>query len=220
MIPFTSRDGTASAEWLSMWCAGLPAFKWSYPSRIIPRTRFFGPPDKIYSDLGREFRGAFEFGAELDSSYIEPGSLEMPTQRSITERSGKSFKEIFAKALTHYACSSSDEWHELLDITNMTLNRLSNKSGYSPIQRVLGYTPRIPGSTFGGGFNDHATVSRYRLGDAQVQRSNRMRLAASRAYHEADCDQALHAALHAGRRSVQDLRRVRSSTSGTRLPTE
>ena len=167
-------------------------------------TRFFGPPDKIYSDLGKEFRGAFEFGAELDSTYIEPGSLEMPTQRSITERSGKSFKEVFTKALMNYACETREEWLELVDVTNLTMNRLSNKSGYSPIQRVLGYTPRIPGSTFGGGYNDHATVSRYRLGDAQVQRANRMRLAAARAYHEADCDQALQAALHAGHRAIKE----------------
>ena len=38
------------------------------------------------------------------------------------------------------------------------------------------------------------------MGDAQVQKANRMRLAASKAYHEADCDQALQAALHAGPR--------------------
>ena len=167
-------------------------------------TRFFGPPDKIYSDLGREFRGAFEFGAEIDSTYIEPGSLEMPTQRSITERAGKSFKEVFTKTLMSYACTNKEEWTELVDITNLTMNRLINKSGYSPIQRVLGYTPRIPGSNFGGGHNDHATVSHYKMGNVQVQRANRMRLAASKAYFEADCDQALQAALHSGHRSVRE----------------
>ena len=75
---------------------------------FLRRTRFFGPPDRIYSDLGREFKGAFEFGAEIDSSFIEPGSLEMPTQRSITERSGKSFKEILQKAMMRYTCSSRE----------------------------------------------------------------------------------------------------------------
>ena len=166
--------------------------------------RFMGPPERVYSDLGREFRGAFEIGAELDSTYVEPGSLEMPTQRSITERAGKFFKEIFQRAMAQHTCTSKEEWLELVDITTMVCNRLMNKSGFSPVQRVLGYTPRVPGSQFQGGANDIATQSRYRMGDLQVQRSFRMRLAASRAFHEADCEQALRNALHAGARIPQE----------------
>ena len=109
--------------------------------------RFFGPAQRIYSDLGKEFKGAFEAGAELDSSYIDPGTLEMPTQRSITERAGKTFKETFSKALQHYTCNTKEEWTELVDITNMMCNRLINKSGFSPVQRVLGFTPRLAGGT-------------------------------------------------------------------------
>ena len=30
-------------------------------------TKLFGPPEKLYTDLGKEFQGAFEFGAEMDS---------------------------------------------------------------------------------------------------------------------------------------------------------
>lgn len=157
--------------------------------------RFMGPPQRVYSDLGREFRGAFELGAELDSTYIEPGSLEMPTQRSITERAGKSFKEIFQRTLAQHTCQRREEWLELVDITAMVCNRLINKSGYSPVQRVLGYTPRVPGSLLQGGFND-----RYQMGDLQVQRSFQMCLAAAKAFHEADCDQALRNALQAGAR--------------------
>ena len=33
------------------------------------------------------------------SIVMDPGSLEIPTQRSLTERADKSFKEIFAKTL-------------------------------------------------------------------------------------------------------------------------
>ena len=163
-----------------------------------------GPPERIYSDLGREFRGAFELGAELDSTYIEPGSLEMPTQRSITERAGKSFKEIFQRTLAQHTCTNRDEWLEMVDVTTMVCNRLLNKSGFSPLQRVIGYNPRVPGSQFQGGHRDLATQSRYRLGDLQVQRSFRMRLAASKAFHEADCEQALRNALYAGNRIPQE----------------
>jgi hypothetical protein len=78
-----------------------------------------------------------------------------------------------------------------------------NKSGYSPIQRVLGYSARIPGGALSGGANDLATMS-LRAGDLQVQRAAEMRLAAARAFHEADCSQALKNALHAGPRQRID----------------
>ena len=75
--------------------------------------RFFGPPAVLKVDLGREFIGAFELGAELDATVIEPSSLEMPTQRSITERAGRSFKEVFSRALMHHAVQSEQEWLDL-----------------------------------------------------------------------------------------------------------
>lgn len=78
----------------------------------------------------------------------------------------------------------------------MTCNRLLNKSGYSPIQRVLGYSPRIPGGMLtGGGGGDLISHSG---GDVQIQQAQQMRLAAAKAFHEADCSQALKNALHAG----------------------
>ena len=166
--------------------------------------RFFGPPDVLKVDLGREFIGAFEIGAELDSTVIEPSSLEMPTQRSITERAGKSFKEVFSRALMHHAVQSEQDWLDLVDITSMTTNRLMNKSGYSPIQRVLGYTPRLPGGLLTGGANDLSSVSRFLIGDVQMQKACNMRLAAAKAFHEADCSQALSNALHAGRRKPNE----------------
>ena len=182
--------------------------------------RFMGPPDRLYSDLGREFRSAFELGAELDATYVEPGSLEMPTQRSITERAGKSFKEVFQKTLAQHVCTNRDEWLELVDVTTMVCNRLMNKSGFSPIQRVIGYNPRVPGSQMSGGSNDLSTQSRYRVGDLQVQRSFRMRLAASKAFHEADCEQALRNVLHAGTIGFpKSSSQARWFTSGGRRPT-
>ena len=166
-------------------------------------TKLFGPPEKLYSDLGKEFQGAFEIGAEMDSTYIEPGALEMPTQRSITERAGKTYKEVFSRACVHYECNDHEEWLQLVVIANMTCNRLLNKPGYSPIQRVLGYSPRIPGGLVSGGGQDLATMS-HSGGDVQIQRAQQMRLAAAKAFHEADCSQALKNALHAGPRPPRE----------------
>ena len=164
--------------------------------------RLFGPPENLYTDLGREFLGAFP-GAEHDSTFIDPSALEMPTQRGITERAGRNFKEILSKTMMQVGCSNYEEWQETVDIVNMTCNRLMNKSGYSPIQRVIGYTPRIPGGLMTGGGNDLATMSRVG-GDLQVQRAAEIRLAASKAFHEADAEQALKNALHAGHRTSRD----------------
>jgi len=143
--------------------------------------KLFGPPETLYTDLGREFKGAFEIGAEQDSTFIEPSSLEMPTQRSITERAGRSFKEVLTRTMMQVACATYEEWLNIVDVVNMTCNRLMNRSGFSPIQPVLGFTPRIPGGLMTGGGNDLATVSRCG-GDLQVQRAEELRLAAAKAF--------------------------------------
>ena len=178
--------------------------------------RLFGPPERLMTDLGREFQGAFEIGAEMDATYIEPSALEMPTQRSITERAGKQFKEVLSKTMMQYACQNEAEWMELIDITMMTCNRLANKSGFSPIQRVLGYTARVPGGLMTGGGNDWAALSGMSGGDVQIQRAAAMRLAAAKAFHEADCNQALRNSLHAGHRPVREFEVGQMSISGER----
>ena len=102
---------------------------------------------------------------------LDPGSLESPTQRSLTERAGKNFKEILSRTLMEVTCKTWEEWEEAVDIVTATVNRLANKSGFSPVQRMLGYSPRIPGTLLSGGYNDQSTTSRYLAGDQQVQRS-------------------------------------------------
>ena len=162
--------------------------------------RIFGVPEVIYSDLGKEFRGCFEEMTDQQAIILDPGSLETPTQRSLTERAGKNFKEVLSRTLMEITCQTWEEWEEAVDVVIATVNRLANKSGFSPVQRMLGYSPRIPGTLLSGGHNDHSTTSRYLAGDQQVQRSMKLREAAAVAYHKADCDQALKNALHAGPR--------------------
>ena len=77
------------------------------------------------------------------------------------------------------ACNSWEEWHEAVDVVTATVNRLANKPGFSPMQHMMGYNPRIPGSIMSGGFNDLSTASQYVAGDAQVQQSVQLRTAAA-----------------------------------------
>ena len=166
--------------------------------------RFMGVPQRLYTDLGKEFCAAFQDGAELDDTIVEPSALEMPTQRSITERSGKTFKEVLTKAMETYAVQNDSEWRDLVDIVNMTVNRLTNKSGFSPAQRLLGYTPKMPGSLQFLSQEEQKERNWATRGDLQMQRAQTMRLAAAKAFHETECQQALRNSLHAGRRAVPE----------------
>ena len=166
--------------------------------------KFFGPPRQILNDLGTEFRGSFSEQAERDGSEVLPSSLEAPTQRGLTERAGGLFKDLLYKAMATYSCSNLKEWQELVDVTCMVRNRLLLRGGYSPIQRVLGFTPRLPGGLLTGGEHDIAVADLQRIGDVDAHRAMRMRKAAAVAFHESDCDQAIRAAALAGRRRFQN----------------
>ncbi|CAE7233307.1 unnamed protein product [Symbiodinium sp. CCMP2456] len=166
--------------------------------------RFFGVPRKVLFDLGTEFKAEFRRQVENDGSEALPSSLETPTQRGLTERAGGVFKDILYKSMVDYQCQTREEWKELVDIACMTRNRLLLRGGYSPIQRVIGYTPRLPGGLLTGGADDHTTAARMVIGDKDVVRSMKMRKAAAVAFHAADCDQALRSATLAGPRKVSD----------------
>ena len=92
------------------------------------------PEESIWNGFGSWVfhKGSLQDGAELDETLVELSALEMPIQRSITERAGKTLKEILVKAMDNYAVQSDLEWRDLVDIVNMTVNRLTNKSGFSP----------------------------------------------------------------------------------------
>ena len=111
-------------------------------------TRFFGPPRRLMIDLGPEYKAQFRKQAEQDGSEVIPSSVEAPYQRGLTERAGGIYKNILYKAMQDYQCQNEMEWRELVDTACMTRNRLLLRAGYSPIQRVLGYSPRLPGGLY------------------------------------------------------------------------
>ena len=163
--------------------------------------RFFGAPQTIALDLGKEFKGVFAQRAETDGSFLDPASVEAPYQRAITERHGKTFKFMLLKAMDEYNCEDMKDWENLVDVVNMMKNRLLLKNGFSPIQRVLGYAPRLPGGLLSGDDGNRALPNTEHIGDLGLERSMRMRKAAAKAFMEADCEDALRRALSAGPRS-------------------
>eukprot|EP00435_Cladocopium_sp_Y103_P005667 s2718_g1.t2 len=166
--------------------------------------KFFGPPQSIALDLGREFAGSFTMRAETDGTFLDPASLESPYQRGITERGGKTFKLMLSKAMEQYECKNLAEWRELVDVVNFQKNRLLMRNGYSPIQRVIGYTPKLPGGLLSGDAANRAFPDKVRLGDEGVTRAMQMRKAASIAFHATECEDALRRAISSGPRPFQN----------------
>ena len=188
--------------------------------------KFFGPPKQIWADQGGEFKGVFKTKAGLEGTHVEPSSLESPFQRGVAERHGKTFKTILEKAMVEYTCQNHDDWLELVDVSIMMKNRLVSRGGFSPVQRVLGYLPRIPGGLMAEGHGDLEWHEEVRFGDNGVLRAMAMRKAAAKAFFEADCCQALRNAASAGPRPQQDYAagqmvyfyRIGHSKTGNRQP--
>ena len=76
-------------------------------------------------------------------------------KKSTRSQKVQSFKMMVSKASLDYGdFEGEEEIHELIDQCCMMKNRLYLKSGFSPIQRVLGFCPRIPGGVLSGGEED------------------------------------------------------------------
>ena len=148
---------------------------------------------------GPEFKGSFKTRTSHEGIHMEASSLESPFQRGITERRGKTFKTMLAKAMNEYTCDGQKTWQALVENVTMMKNRLAN-CGFSPVQRVFGYYPRLPGGLLSSETEDHEAQRPDHLGDKMIENAMAMRKAAAKAFFEADCDQALRNALRGGPR--------------------
>lgn len=165
-------------------------------------TQWFGPPRIVKPDLGTEFGDDFAYKCSCEGTEVEPAALESPTQSAITEREGKTFKLMFAKASVEYGpVEDGVELHELIRTVNTMKNNLAHRCGYTPTQRVFGFTPRMPGSILFSGDDENLTdLSVKRLGDAVLLKQEAMRAAAGKAFFSVECSQALKRAILSGPR--------------------
>ena len=68
-------------------------------------------------------------------------------------------KKTIEKATFEYTPENLEAWLQLVAECNSAKNRLRNRSGYSPIQRVFGTAHRLPGDLCS---DDHTELSVYR----------------------------------------------------------
>jgi hypothetical protein len=138
--------------------------------------------------LGREFQKEFENLAEADGTELLPSALEMPEQRGYVERQGQLYKEMFYKTMEQVTSRDWPTWYQTIDLVCFTKNRLLSRGGFSPGPRVFGYQQRNPDES------DLAVQSLAAIGDTNVAKAMEIRKAASIAFHETDCQQAVRAA--------------------------
>ena len=162
--------------------------------------KLFGVPTRVYGDLGGEFKSVFVQMLEEDGSEFVPSSLESPQQRGLVERAGQTYKNILYKTMNTVSCETDEAWKDAVDTTCMVRNRLLLRGGYSPIQRVLGYTPRLPGELMAGREPNLQNLELQKPSDLAVVRSMELRKAASKAFFDSDCQQSLQRAIYAGPR--------------------
>ena len=151
-------------------------------------------------DLGTEFLAEFRRQAEIDGTEVIPSPVEAPNQRGLTERAGGLFKNMLYRAMKDFACSNEPEWRELVDTTCMMRNRLMMRSGYSPIQRVIGYSPRLPAGIHSDGEQDYMAADLIHIGDRDARGAMEMRKAAAIAFHQTDCQRVFREATMSGPR--------------------
>jgi hypothetical protein len=124
----------------------------------------------------------------------------MPEQRGFVERQEQLYKDMFYKTMEQLTCRDWPTWYQIIDLVCFTKNRLLSRGGFSPAQRVFGYQQRIPGGLMSDGGTDLAVQSLAAIGDVNVAKAMNIRKAASIAFHEVDCQQALRAAATHGPR--------------------
>ena len=108
--------------------------------------RTFGIPEILIPDLGTEFRGDFADQAAQAGALVRHTGARSPWQAGKTERAGSHFKTILEKARDMAQISSWEELKSLMLEVESAKNRYNNRSGYSPMQRQLGHSLRLPGS--------------------------------------------------------------------------
>ena len=160
--------------------------------------RIFGCPDILVLDPGLEFEGYFAEHAQAYGITILPTDRESPWQNGRTERAGGLWKTQLKLATRKFTLVDDSEWLALGDMCVQSRNRYYNRSGFSPMQRVFGTTQRLPGSILSDDPIDPALLSTNPIAD--YQRSEEMRVAATRAWAATDSRRRLKRSLKARHR--------------------
>ena len=91
-------------------------------------------------------------------------------------------KKLITKANFEYTPADLDTWLLLVSECNSAKNRLSNRSGYSPIQRVFGSAHRLPGDLLSDDHCDSQIFRDLASADPSFEEGRLIREAACKAH--------------------------------------
>ena len=163
--------------------------------------RIFGMPEVLVCDPGPEFKGYFGEMAASHGCAQLPTDARAPWQNGRTERAGKEWKRQFSIARRKEAPTNESEFETLGVQCCSIRNRYNNRSGFSPMQRVFGFSHRLPNSLLSDDPIDPEYLSESPLSD--FQRSEALRRAATRAWASMDSRTRLQKVLRARHRTPQ-----------------
>ncbi len=201
---------------LNIICWGT-SFNVFYPTRHSRRSAFevwrafvlgwlrvFGPMQILMVDGGGEFTGEnFARSAERWGILLEVSDADAPWERGKTERAGGIFKDIYYKAREMAQPQSHEECKLLVHECAWAKATMSNRSGYSPAQRVFGKNPVLNLDLTGDGIFDYQ-LSQEDGDDASFERAAALRKAARTAMIEVDARARLSRAHRARPRKEEE----------------
>ena len=156
----------------------------------------------ILVDQGTEFLSDFRDRCAQMGVVLHAIGARAPQQNSRAERHGGLYKAMLQRAKWMNPPANADEYKILRREVESAKNRLSDRSGYSPAQRMMGETPKTTGELLSDELVESAL-----LGDGpEMQKKVAARTAAQKAFAEVNNSEAIRRALRARPRTTKTFR--------------
>jgi hypothetical protein len=182
--PTEGNRKTAAATWMTFTLSWL---------------RVFGPPQLMIVDQGREFVGTeFLEKCEAVGILVEIIDRDSPHENGKTEVHGGLLKEIYYKTREMLPPRNDEEVKIMIFETSWAKQTMSNRSGYSPAQRVFGKTPNSAWELGSDSLYEYG-----RSDDESMNRAAAIREAARSSMVKADCQRKKQVATRARPRQAR-----------------
>ena len=222
LLQMPNWDASGQNWYLNMICLGTsfqmveklrskePVSVWAAFTRTWGR--FLGMPQILLLDQGREFLGEFRDRCAELGVLLHVIGARAPHQNGRCERHGGLFKQMMEKAKWQNPPCSEDDLRLLTREVEAAKNRLFNRSGFSPAQRMLGQTARTNGELMSDDAIDPALVNH---GEEVEECWQRAGLPRRRSWRQT-CPRRLSTLSEPGIACTEPFSRERSSTFGGR----
>ena len=176
-----------------------------WQSFVAAWIRFMGHPEVLVCDPGLEFQGYFAEMAAANGMVQLVTDARAPWQNGRTERAGAEWKRQLKLARRKEEPTSAEEWEALGLECSATRNRYHNRSGFSPMQRVFGFTHRLPNSLVSDDVIDPNYLSEHPMDD--FVKAQQLRQAAQKAWAAIDSRSKILKVLRARHRPPENFQR-------------